>query len=269
MTCCGWAGNGRCAGRCRRVRRGGGRPGASGGQRVETMPRMGAENVSRVFTYWTHLPDRAFRALSYMALVSIDQDMPPRYFGGYLALARILGREVSADPVTDAERRARKAAMESVRVVVRTLLGACAIVVDVEEAPGRGPEFSLLLDALSRDVFARSQPVDGPGSACRTVQAQPADGPGSACRSWGGRGGTQVRKEDKGRNTRGSTSPQVSSSLAAVENVEENDEREYEESRKVLEKLPDLGITLLGRTDPTEPIRGRVIRAAKLHREQE
>ncbi len=35
---------------------------------------MGASNVAKCYTRWQHLPDRAFRALVYMALVSLDAD---------------------------------------------------------------------------------------------------------------------------------------------------------------------------------------------------
>lgn len=52
---------------------------------------LGAGNVAGAFDSWSHLPDRAFRALAYMALVSLDRDDPPRYWGGRGALAKALG----------------------------------------------------------------------------------------------------------------------------------------------------------------------------------
>lgn len=180
----------------------------------EPVTAVGATNVSLVYLGWSHLPDRPFRLLAYMALVSLDTDVPPRYFGGYPALARALGRNTpdafDRHSATDSQRRAFKADMEAVRNALSPLLAASAVIVDRPEAPGRGPEFALVLDERSR----RSLP-DGPGDACQrsrdglpTVQVSPAD--------LGGVGGETLYEEPRGevRNTRGTTSPQATKSLA-------------------------------------------------------
>lgn len=52
---------------------------------------MGAQLVSRVYTSWTHLPDRPFRLLAYMALIAKDTNAAPTYWGGRDSLAEALG----------------------------------------------------------------------------------------------------------------------------------------------------------------------------------
>ena len=120
---------------------------------------MGYSNVSLVYTSWANLSDRPFRALTYMALMASDTDCPPLYFGGYPALARALGRNITDewDPGSAKvrEKRARKAAMEAVRIALVPLKDAGVVVVSVEEAPGRGPVLALLLDARMRRAFRR------------------------------------------------------------------------------------------------------------------
>ena len=175
---------------------------------------MGAQNVGLVYLYWSHLADRPFRVLAYMALVSMDTDCPPRYWGGYPALARAIGRSTSDTfdkaSANAAEVRAKKADMEAVRNALGPLLDASVVVMDRPESPGKGPEFALLLDERSRRSL-----LDGPGEVCSrsrrslpTVQANPAD--------LGGVGGEtlQEEQEETHRNTPGTTSPNASTSPA-------------------------------------------------------
>ncbi len=89
---------------------------------------MGAGNVKLAFALWGDLPHAPFRALTYMALVSLDDDRPPRYWGGREHLALALGRDVPArndeDPGVTRERRA---AFRAVDRVVADLTKAGAI----------------------------------------------------------------------------------------------------------------------------------------------
>lgn len=62
---------------------------------------MGAGNVSRVFKEWSCLEHRPFRALAYMALVSMDRDDPPKYWGGRDDLAVALGYPMPEAPADD------------------------------------------------------------------------------------------------------------------------------------------------------------------------
>ncbi|AVT37401.1 hypothetical protein [Plantactinospora sp. BB1] len=70
---------------------------------------MGASNVKLVYTLWRDLPDGPFRVLAYMALVSLDEDDPPKFWAGREALALATGRVVAdrwtEDPDELAERR--------------------------------------------------------------------------------------------------------------------------------------------------------------------
>lgn len=62
---------------------------------------MGAGNVSRVYKEWSCLEHRPFRALAYMALVSMDRDDPPKYWGGRDDLAVALGYPMPESPAED------------------------------------------------------------------------------------------------------------------------------------------------------------------------
>lgn len=50
---------------------------------------MGARLMSQVFTHWSHLPDRPFRLLLYMALVAKDNTPEPTFWQGRDSLAEI------------------------------------------------------------------------------------------------------------------------------------------------------------------------------------
>jgi hypothetical protein len=141
---------------------------------------VGYSNVAMAYTYWAFLPDRAFRILGFMALMAADTDNPPCYFAGYAPLARALGRDVpddvhapSGDPAQD---RARKAALEAVRVNLKPLYEYGVARVLVGPAPLRPPVIGLF---LARPDGVRGTPV-GVWQHLPTPQAQPADTPGPA-----------------------------------------------------------------------------------------
>lgn len=98
---------------------------------------MGATNVTKVFTYWTHLEHRDARGLAYMANVSIDQHTPPIYFGGWEAVARALGHDAADKP-----ENARRAAVR----VIAALSKAGALVSSGQARPGVRAEYALALD---------------------------------------------------------------------------------------------------------------------------
>ena len=56
---------------------------------------MGAGNVGLVYARWGHLPHAPFRVLAYMALRTLDDGDPPRFWGGRESLAVALGRSAS------------------------------------------------------------------------------------------------------------------------------------------------------------------------------
>lgn len=143
-----------------------------------------------VYVQWSGMPDRPFRCLVYMALVSLDTGRPPRYFGGYPALARALGRDTPDTAPGDSgdveSQRRWRADMEAVRNAVRQLVAAGAIVCDRAEAPGRGPEYALRLGPT-----VQAKPVRRSRRSLSTVQAKPVDLGGVG-------GGDFVREETTG-----------------------------------------------------------------------
>lgn len=80
---------------------------------------MGAQNVSKVFALWRCLPDQPFRALTFMALRSMDADNPPKYWGGRDAIAEGLGHTLPADG--DASPEAEEVRSRAHRSVKRAL----------------------------------------------------------------------------------------------------------------------------------------------------
>jgi len=97
---------------------------------------MGAGNVAKVCIHWPHLPHPAFRVLTQMAVVALDRDNPPVYYGGRDALVRVLGR---GDEPTDADYQALKRA-------IRGLLISGVVAVDKHAGPGHTTRYSLHLD---------------------------------------------------------------------------------------------------------------------------
>ena len=95
---------------------------------------MGAQLVSRVFTSWTHLPDRPFRLLAYMALIAKDTNTDPTYWGGRDALAQALGK----DPGTASAR-------QIVKCAVAALVAAGAIERSYVGHAGRRSEYRMTL----------------------------------------------------------------------------------------------------------------------------
>jgi hypothetical protein len=109
---------------------------------------MGAGNVKAVYARWGELPHVPFRALAYMALVSLDKDRPPRYWGGREDLASAaLGRKIpdrdDGDPNVSRERRA---AFRAVDRAVRHLTETGAIEVAESARNYRRATYTLHLE---------------------------------------------------------------------------------------------------------------------------
>lgn len=97
---------------------------------------MGAGNVVKVCLHWPHLPSASFRVLTQMAVIALDRDTPPIYWGGRAPLVRVLGR--GEDP-TEPDYQALKRAMSP-------LLKAGCVAVDKPSGPGHAARYSLHLD---------------------------------------------------------------------------------------------------------------------------
>lgn len=105
---------------------------------------MGAGNVGLVYARWGHLPHAPFRVLAYMALRTLDDGDPPRFWGGRESLAVALGRLVPK-PEDEQSRRERKAAFEAVKEVTATLRRLGAIEIIEPARPTRNAVYALNL----------------------------------------------------------------------------------------------------------------------------
>lgn len=113
---------------------------------------MGAGNVAQAFTYWTALDDRSFRVLCRMALVSLDNGNPPKYFAGRDDLAAALGKSLPPKPEdtdltleAEAARKVRASVYEIVRKAVAKLVKEGAIVSSGDARFRNRAEYSLYL----------------------------------------------------------------------------------------------------------------------------
>lgn len=113
---------------------------------------MGAGNVAQAFTYWTSLDDRSFRVLCRMALVSLDNGNPPKYFAGRDDLAAALGKslppkpeDTDLTPEAETARKVRASVYEIVRKAVAKLVKEGAIVSSGDARFRNRAEYSLHL----------------------------------------------------------------------------------------------------------------------------
>lgn len=145
---------------------------------------MGGANVKAVYGLWGDLPDGALRLLAYMAVIALDEDDPPRFFGGRETMAYGMGWVVADKTTTDpVELGKRERAFKSVHRLVSILKKAGAITTLVDAAPGRTAEYSLNLKVnRSLKSWDRSRPRsqkngDHP-EADEVPDPAPADGNG-------------------------------------------------------------------------------------------
>ena len=125
---------------------------------------MGYHNARKVFENWTHLNHREVRALTFMALATIDQDEPPRYWDGWQNIARALGANMQ-EPDS-----ARQTAMRALGALAK----AGAIVSSGQARAGVRAEYALALDThqtftprgkgrtVSWAAVPRQQPIERP-----------------------------------------------------------------------------------------------------------
>lgn len=219
---------------------------------------MGYQNMGLVFARWGHLPDRPFRLLMFMALRSLDEDDPPRFYEGREAAAFAIGKLVPEEPAAGDEsdraqefRKARRNDFEAVKVATRALIKAGVISIIEPSAPGRNAVYGLHLLAST-----------GKGYPAQRGRLTPATGktyPGEQ----GGVTPSPTEAPPTGElheNTKITpNSSQVTNSPAAVE-------IDYAEANSILGSLPNLGTDYISRVD--EEIVGyknRVIAAARLY----
>ncbi len=109
---------------------------------------MGARHVSDVYAQWSHLADRPFRVLVYMALVAKDASTEPAYWGGREGLCIALGL-----PETDTSYRIARRA-------VHDLESAGAIERKYRGHAGKRSEYRVVVTPRKGDTTVPLTPVD-------------------------------------------------------------------------------------------------------------
>lgn len=110
--------------------------------RAERMCRMGASNVTKVFTYWAHLNHRDKVVLLFMANTALDADDPPRYWKSWQPLALALGFDIG----DGTNERIVANASEQIRRVLASLAKAGAVVSSARARTNIKAEYALALD---------------------------------------------------------------------------------------------------------------------------
>ena len=109
---------------------------------------MGASHVSACYAQWSHLPDRPFRLLTYMALIAKDATPEPTFWGGRDAMCLALG--LDPDPIS--YRVARRAVAELVEAgaLERKYIGHA----------GKRSEYRVCVTAKKGDMGVPQSPND-------------------------------------------------------------------------------------------------------------
>lgn len=183
---------------------------------------MGARLVKLAYAYAVDVPlkPNEFRLLAYMALTSLDEEASPRYFDSRESSALALGRRVEddRDDLSDQERRDRDAAFEAIKVATRGLVELGAIVRLKSGRSGRRAEFAIRLSPMETMRTAEYKRRVGEGSAFPARKGPPSPkGRHSLPRQEGSAFPQGTTQEPQGQ-TRGNTSPNSTTSLAAVDN---------------------------------------------------
>jgi len=225
---------------------------------------MGLGNVKLAYARWVHLPDRSFRLLVFMALVSMDEDTPPQYWGGREKLAYALGRRTPDEPArTDSSMRAiesrktRAADFQAVKESMRPLTNTGAVILETPATQGRNAVYSLALLAEP----SRGNLPESVGETYPSGRGNLPPGVGETYPRGGNPPtGGYPTEEQPGTNT-GTKSPLgINSPANSVV---------YANSQKFLAKYPDLGAAFLARIpEEVTGMQERVILAAGLARSE-
>lgn len=163
---------------------------------------MGAQLTSRVFAYWTHLPDRPFRLLVHMSHLVKDTNEVPTYWGGRDAMAQALGLEVGTASTHTMVKRA-----------IRTLIDEGALRRTFDGHAGSRSEYRLTLDRGNSSVPHRGNSGDPQrGNTTVPQRGNTGDPAGVTVASPQGTtlGTTEENgEEDKSRSPEKSPSPRV------------------------------------------------------------
>lgn len=227
---------------------------------------MGARNVGLVYVTWPDLSHRAFRALVYMALKSLDDpgehNAARTYFGGRPGLALALGVVMPDEPIPGdssdaavAARGQRHSALVRVDQVLRELVKAGAIRKVRNGSSKRTAAYELELDPWNQRHVVRGTNV--------TLSTEPTP------RWFGGQRGVvqeeeEGTKEEKGRN-QGAGEPGASGS---PDPLGDDPDPEYTSVRlRLTQVAPEVHRRALEQVQgemPNASTRDRVFRVAEL-----
>lgn len=161
-------------------------PGIPDNSRRSAAVEMGAGNVMRVSLRWGVLDGTAHKILVRMALVILDKDPEPRWFGGLEPLAEAIGRtDRPADP--EAAWRYDKQTAKALDRGLAALRAAGILRTVVRPTTGRRAEYLVSWDGAFRDEI-RSGDDEISGSGVLDDQRNPSSEPDEPYPHEGGTG---------------------------------------------------------------------------------
>ena len=164
---------------------------------------MGASLVARVYTSWSHLPDRPFRLLAHMALTIKDATAQPTYWGGREAMCQSLGLPTE-----------NESSHQMVKRAIRKLIDEGAVKRVMDGHAGKRSEYLLTLERGNRSDPHRGNSDDPQRGNSSDPHRGYSDDPagGTQMTPLGTtKGGTEENKED------GKSPSKVKSPSARVE----------------------------------------------------
>jgi hypothetical protein len=177
---------------------------------------MGHGNVMLVSANWGRLPGNAFKVLVRMALVCLDSDTSPCWWGGDGPLLQALGRTVpDQGDTSDEAETARHANGVALRAAVNDLARAGALRYKVRPSRSRQAEYWLHFQPQGNPAVRAGKPCSSDRETLQFAQGNPAV-PATKLQVTP----QKPRSEEDVRgptNTTGTTSPLVSTSPAPVD----------------------------------------------------
>ncbi|GAA1786221.1 hypothetical protein GCM10009735_16820 [Actinomadura chokoriensis] len=209
---------------------------------------MGAGNAKAAMHMWRNLSHASMRAFVHMALVSLDDDLPPVYFAGREALAMALGRTIPPEDDDPAVIRERRAAFRVVDRALKDLTDAGAIELVRASAPGgRNARYALNLTGprttvtVDRSDHGHRGPkrdrarANGPRSASSTNHGQRHERTTVSVTTDHGKRGPEEKEEDGGLRTGVVGSSGHGPSGSAHARASEDDRRRRDQSQPTCE----------------------------------
>lgn len=124
---------------------------------------MGFKNAREARRRWPDLPDLPWRILQEMAWLIGDDDLYPKYWGGWEAIAEMAGRRLPEPDKGDADViRRRNAVRREITRALTALREAGALTVVSRGRPGRNAAYLLMIrDGTGDTTVPHSNDRDG------------------------------------------------------------------------------------------------------------